>query len=83
MEKVKLPENLLTIEDRAFYKCRNLAEITIPASVTMIGSEVFTGCSDKLVITVEAGSYGEVWARTCGYAYQVNGQEEDTSWLDW
>ena len=83
LEKVKLPENLLTIEDRAFYKCRNLAEITIPASVTMIGSEVFTGCSDKLVITVEAGSYGEVWARTCGYAYQVNGQEEDTSWLDW
>ena len=62
--------------------CINLTEISIPASVTYIGDRVFDGCSDKLVITVEAGSYGEVWARTCGYAYKVNGQVEDTSWLD-
>ena len=48
----------------------------------MIGKDVFTGCSDKLIITVEAGSYGEIWARTSGYAYVVNGQKEDTSWLN-
>ena len=48
----------------------------------MIGNNVFSDCAETLVVTVEAGSYGEIWARSCGYAYIVNGQTEDTSWLD-
>ena len=47
----------------------------------MIGNDAFKDCYN-LVINVEAGSYGEVWARTCGYSYKINGVEEDTSWLN-
>lgn len=81
LESVKLSSGLLTIEDNAFANCINLKEITIPASVTMIGYDVFKDCP-SLVIIVESGSYGEVWARTSGYSYKVNGVEEDTSWLN-
>ena len=82
LEQAELTEGLLTIGDEAFSDCKKLTAISIPASVTMIGNDVFTGCADTFVVTVEAGSYGEIWARTCGYAYVVNGQVDDTSWLD-
>lgn len=82
LTKVELKDGLLTIEDEAFSGCSALTAISIPASVTMMGNDIFTGCADTFVVTVEAGSYGEVWARTCGYAYVVNGQVEDTSWLN-
>ncbi len=78
---VKLSEGLQTIGNEVFKGCKSLADIYVPASVTMIGNAVFDGCADTFVVTVEAGSYGEVWARTCGYAYVINGEEEDTSWL--
>ncbi len=83
LSDVQLPSGLTTIQDRAFYGCKKLNAISIPASVTLIGQDVFTGCADSLVITVEAGSYGEVWARISGYSYVVNGKQDDTSWLDW
>lgn len=82
LDNVKLNEGLLTIGNKVFSGCKKLNEIYIPASVNMIGNEVFNGCAETFVVTVEAGSYGEVWARTCGYAYVVNGVTEDTSWLD-
>lgn len=82
LNHVELSEGLLTIGDMAFKDCGELTRISIPASVTMMGNDIFTGCADTFVVTVEAGSYGEVWARTCGYAYEINGKVEDTSWLD-
>ena len=78
---VELSSSLQTIDNNAFNGC-SISKIIIPASVSMIGNDVFTNCSDKLVITVESGTYAEVWARTSGYSYVVNGQEEDTSWLN-
>ena len=81
LQKVELTDGLLTINDKAFKGCKKLTAISIPASVTMMGNDIFTGCADTFVVTVEAGSYGELWARTCGYSYIVNGQVEDTSWL--
>ena len=33
------------IEDRAFYQCENLKNITIPSSITSIGEYAFRGCS--------------------------------------
>ena len=71
--EVNLPNGLLTIGDEAFRDCFCLSAISIPASVTLIGKDAFAGCADSLVVTVEAGSYGEVWARTSGYAYVING----------
>ena len=82
VNQVELSEGLLTIGDEAFKDCGELTRISIPASVTMMGNDIFSGCADTFVVTVEAGSYGEVWARTCGYAYEINGKVEDTSWLD-
>lgn len=80
--EVILNDGLLSIGSEAFMNCQSLTEVCIPASVTYIGEKVFSRCSDKLIIVVEAGSYGEIWARTCGYSYRVNGKVEDTSWLD-
>ena len=81
LTNVTLSSGLLFIEDNAFANT-NVSKINIPETVNMIGNGVFDGCPLDLLLTVEAGSYGEVWARTSGYAYVVNGQEEDTSWLN-
>lgn len=81
LKKVVFSDGLETIEDNAFNGCYKLKEISIPSTVTLIGNDVFKDCS-SLVITVESGSYAEIWARTSGYSYKVNGVEEDTSWLN-
>ena len=82
IKSITLNEGLQTIGREAFKGCTALTEIWIPATVSFIDDDVFANCSYKLIITVEAGSYGEVWARTRGYSYKINGKEEDTSWLD-
>ena len=54
LESVSIPEGVTTIEDRAFWQT-SLKNITIPASVTQIGSkvkEVFYQCYDLESITV-------------------------------
>lgn len=41
LERISLPETLKVIEDHAFGYCENLTELTIPKSVTVIGSRAF------------------------------------------
>ena len=58
LESVSIPEGVTTIEDRAFWQT-SLKNITIPASVTQIGStikEVFYQCYDLESITVANGN---------------------------
>ena len=58
LESVSIPEGVTTIEDRAFWQT-SLKNITIPASVTQIGSkikEVFYQCYDLENITVADGN---------------------------
>ena len=57
-----IPEGVTTIGYRSFTFCKNLACITIPASVTEIRSD-FTGCAEALVLRVEPGSYAEQYCR--------------------
>ena len=52
---ILLPDNLLSIADRAFTYCSNLKAINLPASMTSIGSNVFGGCSSLENVTIENG----------------------------
>ena len=71
---ITLPDQLLKIEDGAFYNCESLAEITIPDSVTSIGKDAFSGCKN-LVISCNAGSYAESYAKENGITIQTKEAE--------
>ena len=47
--------SVTSIGDKAFYECRSLTSINIPASVTSIGNEAFGGCSSLTAITIPEG----------------------------
>ena len=64
-----IPGSVTVIGDRCFAYCRNLARITIPASVTEIRS-MFTGCAETLVIRVEPDSYAEAFCREHRLTYE-------------
>lgn len=65
-----IPGSVTAIGPRAFTYCKNLRSITIPASVTEIGT-TFAGCSEELVIRVEAGSYAEQFCRERQLRYEI------------
>ena len=44
LERVSLPDTLITIGSDAFFNCSALTGITVPNSVTSIGSNAFSGC---------------------------------------
>ena len=68
---VVLPEGLHDIGWFAFYNCRGLVNITIPASVSSIGYAVFDGCG-ALSVFCPQGSYAEQYARSYGLTYITN-----------
>lgn len=55
--KITLHEGLAKIGNTAFSGCVNLTEVTLPASVTNLGSYVFNDCSalEKVIFTNPAG----------------------------
>ena len=42
-----LPNHIESVESYAFQNCKNMKEITLPQSVTSLGTNIFEGC-DKL-----------------------------------
>ncbi len=44
-KNTKVPSNVTSIGDNAFYNCSSLKNITIPNSITNIGDNAFLGCS--------------------------------------
>ncbi len=69
IKEITIPEGVTSIGDYAFYGCSGIKEITIPEGVTSIGEGAFERCDD-LMLYVEAGSYGEEYAKKNGYRYQ-------------
>lgn len=69
IKTVKLPENITTIGERAFYDCTNLTSINIPLSVTIIKNAAFARCTNILSITlpntlktIEESAFSECFA---------------------
>jgi hypothetical protein len=56
---------LTTISNYAFNYCTNLANVTIPASVTSIGQGAFYACSSLTGINIPAGTIGQEAFRSC------------------
>jgi hypothetical protein len=44
--------DVLAIDQKAFYKCKNLTSVTIPNCITSIGDEAFHGCNSLTSITI-------------------------------
>lgn len=51
--KINLPDGLKKIGNYAFYKCTQLRSLTIPASVSDIGKEIFKSASNITEISVD------------------------------
>lgn len=66
-----LPEGLERIGWFAFYDCRKLLEIFIPASVLQIGYGAFDGC-ERIRVVCPAGSFAEKCVKSYGLNY-ING----------
>ena len=47
-----IPDSVTTIQNDAFYNCKNLTNIEIPGSVTAIAYEAFWGCSSLKNVTI-------------------------------
>ena len=68
MQVVRLPQGLKSIGSRAFADCPDLWQILIPASVTSIADDAFTGV-EGLIIFGQAGSAAQRFAEAHGYSF--------------
>ncbi|MDO4299898.1 MAG: leucine-rich repeat protein [Clostridia bacterium] len=59
VQKIILPESILSINDNAFEYCESLTEINIPKSVTFIGKDVFLDCNMLKTVYVYKNSYAD------------------------
>ena len=50
-----IPNSVVGIDDKAFFQCTKLTNVTIPSSVTSIGNRAFMGCSGLTGLTIPAG----------------------------
>lgn len=49
-------QNVVDIDDRAFANCTGITEITLPATLERLGSNVFDGCTNLKNIHVDSGN---------------------------
>ena len=50
---IKIPDNVISIKERAFENCAEVTGVSIGANVISIGSKVFSGCKKLESITVD------------------------------
>ena len=71
LEKVVVPNSVLSIGDVAFGSCINLRDITIPETVNDMGVDVFVDTAQDLVIHCKKDSYAHVYAAENGYKSEI------------
>lgn len=47
--------NVVSLAEKAFYKCQEMSSISLPNTIKIIGKEVFRGCSSLKTITIPEG----------------------------
>lgn len=52
LNSIVIPEEVVEIDEGAFYKCTSLKSIVIPASVTRIADDAFDECHPKCTISI-------------------------------
>lgn len=67
LERVTVPEGVVSIGWFAFSGCYKLSSVSLPASVTAIGYGAFEHCAVSIRITCPAGSYAARYATSYGY----------------
>jgi len=80
LEKVIIPENVITIESEAFYGC-GLSSLTIPGNVANISFRSFAECKNLSEITLSEGleRIGESAFRGCSSLTSINIPESVSS----
>ena len=54
-------------ENKVFFQCFDLSEVTIPLNITKIADSAFEDCSPELTIKAYTGSYGVSFAKAHNY----------------
>ena len=62
LQTLYLPESVVSIEHVAFWKCRNLKNITLSEKLGKIALNAFADC-EKVTVHAPSGSYAEAYAK--------------------
>lgn len=78
LKTIQLPNTIKTIEEQAFYRCKELISINIPDSVTSIGDMAFRQC-EKLTSIKVPDSVTTIGFEAFGYCYSLTNLELSNS----
>ena len=62
LEEIILPNNITSIEKRAFQRCKKLISIILPSTVTSIGTMAFYDCDELKSVTVQGDLTSIGWS---------------------
>lgn len=82
LNNVILPPGLTEIGTHAFFNCAALGQLTIPATVTSIGANAFSGCPSTLVLRFDGNAPGSVNSTAIPTGTTIEYWEGKTSFTD-